>query len=334
LVDSPHEHLEAGGSVTYWADSNEWGLPSRWTRNVDFSQEIGVSPKVGPNGEVAFGMSWNFPLLPTAAFPVLTAPGLVMGFKPGSRTSNSNIAGTYPLRKTDGSIDTRSPQNGTLNSPFPLTVTEAVQRNLKVHQNHKYLGERTGHSHFAWSFWLQSNKGLDRGFVNASITHEIIVPVSYTGRYGDHELRNRNWYDHSATIDGRSYYVYAMGKNSGRNPVSGVVDNGGTGPRGIYPGFHPTWPSLNPFGPSSGPDAPGSYGRPGWRFIVLQPAVLPVQGEIDFAKIFAHLLTVRDEIGQPWIRGDEFVVSSELMAETVSGKAHIQAEDVRIWVSR
>jgi len=47
----------------YWADDNRWGAGglAEGLLSTQFEQYTGVSPTVGPNGEVAFRTKWRWP---------------------------------------------------------------------------------------------------------------------------------------------------------------------------------------------------------------------------------------------------------------------------------
>ena len=276
----------------YWGENNSWGAGAiiRGTASDQFEQQIGVSPTAGSNGEVAFRMKWRWPS-PEGAGEVKGYPAILSGAKPG-------YAGGKQVMLPNGS---RSGWIGvTPGSIFPLQLPI---KSLKGKFAVKNAAAPTGQGQLTYDIWLQSAPGQDNGWANSSITHEIMIPLQNWGNYGAHNVpwgRNPGWYDHSATIDGRLYHVYATKGGDGA-----LLYNFG-------------W--LN-----------GTYGKTGWKMIAFVPDVLPVPaGEIDLAAIINYLATRKDAKGNPWALGNEYVVSAELGVEPVSGTGDITVYDYKV----
>ena len=182
--------------------------------------------------------------------------------------------------------------------PLKLPVTPVKARVAFQHNS-----PPTGQGHLTFDIWLQSDARQDNGWTASSITHEIMIPLDLWGNYGAHNTpggRNPGWYDHDATIAGKLYHVYITKDGDGCSRYN--------------------------FGSLS-----GAYGKTGWKLIAFVPAQLPVPaGEIDLAAIINHVATRRDACGEPWARGDEYLVSAELGVEPVVGTGDISVYDYKL----
>ena len=302
VAPSPNAWLQTGnGNDAYWIEDNRWGsgFISEGTSASQFEQQVGVSPNVGANGEVAFRMKWRWPN-PAGSAEVKGYPAILSGRKPGYYSSGSMVNGNpVPLR--NGSTLQQAPAGHTPGTIFPMQLPLS---SLKAKFNMAHLSTPTGQGHLSFDIWLQSNPKQDSGFMNSSITHEIMIPLSNWGNYGSHNVpggRNPMWYDHDATIAGKRYHVYATKGSDGS-----LLYNFG---------------SLN-----------GAYGKTGWKMIAFVPEVLPVApGEIDLAAIINYVTTRRDAKGNPWAVGNEYVSSVELGVEPVVGSGDIVVYDYKIW---
>ncbi len=142
---------------------------------------MGVSPNVGPNGEVAFRLKWRWPSPPGSA-EVKGYPTVLSGKKPGYASSSNYVNGNA-IKLPDGSISSTSPAGATPGTVFPLQLP---LQSLKAKATIKHMETPTGKGHLSYDIWLQSNPKQDTGFVNASITHEIMIPLTNWGGYGAH----------------------------------------------------------------------------------------------------------------------------------------------------
>ena len=218
-------------------------------------------------------------------------PAALNGSKPG-------YAGyTYSLLQGAGLARSNTSATAGL-FPLKLPVTP-----LKAHVAFQHNSPPTGQGHLTFDIWLQSDKRQDNGWTASSITHEIMIPLDLWGNYGAHNTpggRNPGWYDHDATIAGKLYHVYITKDGDGCSRYN--------------------------FGSLS-----GAYGKTGWKLIAFVPAQLPVPaGEIDLAAIINHVATRRDACGEPWARGDEYLVSAELGVEPVVGTGDISVYDYKL----
>ena len=292
---APHtgEWLQTGNANdAYWVTDNRWGQGS--IPNGSFSQGVGVSSTAGSNGEVAWRMNWNWPQGDTE---VKGYPAALYGRKPGYASSSSLVDG-LPVKLPDGSTLTQSPSGFTPGTIFPMQLPIASLK-AKVAFNHNITA--TGQGQLTFDIWLQSNPKQDTGWANASITHEIMIPLTNWGNYGAHPNgRNPAWYDHDATIGGKLYHVYITKDSDGCSRYN--------------------FGSLN-----------GAYGKTGWKMIAFVPDQLPVAaGEIDLAALINYLSTRKDACGSPWALGNEYLVSAELGVEPVVGQGDITVYDYKI----
>ena len=276
----------------YWVENNSWGAGSitQGTAPDQFEQQVGVSPTVGSNGEVAFRMKWRWPN-PVGAGEVKGYPSILSGAKPG-------YAGGKQIMLPDGS---RSGALGvTPGSIFPLQLPI---KSLKGKFSVKNTAAPTGQGHLSYDIWLQSAPGQDNSWGNSSITHEIMIPLQNWGDYGAHNVpggRNPGWYDHDAVIGGKLYHVYATKGADGALLYNFGQLNGTYGKTG--------WKMI-----AFVPD------------VLPVPA-----GEIDLAAIINYLATRKDVMGNPWALGNEYLVSAELGVEPVSGTGDITVYDYKV----
>jgi hypothetical protein len=217
----PSTILQTGNSNdAYWVHDNAWN-PGTLTRGTytglngsQYEQYIGVHNVMGPNGEVAFRMAWEWP---TGTTEVKGYPSVISGAHPGWFNTSPNPGG-IPIRLLNGSNSTIAPSGPTPGTfmPKPLPVTP-----VKAAASYVHNAVATGHGQLAYDIWLQSNGTQINGFGNSPITHEIMIQLTNWGDYGTHLIgRNPGWYSHDTTIDGRLFHVYANKDANGVVPVS------------------------------------------------------------------------------------------------------------------
>ncbi|HEY0165707.1 MAG TPA: CBM35 domain-containing protein [Jatrophihabitans sp.] len=305
--DSEGHLLQLGNdNDAYWVNGAGPQNPENRTEGPgpeQYEQQVGIEPKAGPQGEVAFRMKWRWP--ETTNGDVKGYPAIVSGSKPGSYSPDYLPAG-QPVRLRDGSISLTSPSGATPGTFFPLQLPV---NSLTAKYDWDHVTAPTGVGHLSFDLWLQSHPGQDRGFVNSSITHEIMIPLDNWGGYGAHSSRACWWWSHDVTIGGKLYHVHAARDQApcvdGKNNDTPLLPNFG---------------SLN-----------GAYGRTGWKFIVFQPDVMPMDpGEIDLAAIVNHVGTYTDARGNRWATGNEYLVDAELGVEPIKGTGDIVVHDYKV----
>lgn len=226
-----------------------------------------------------------------------------------------------------GSLVTTSPSGATPGSAplplaLPLTGKTVRSRGKLVHKT-----PPTGKGHVAFDFFLTQTATQVKGFSEASITHEIMIPLGNWGHYGQWGYRNPQWYDHDVVIDGVVYHVY-YAKDLPTSPwpkqadyVTPDPDDPGPGPNGWYEGLQYNFGGLNP----NFINEETGKGRIGWKFIVFQHdgETHPVDSNgmfsVDIAKFIAHLATCTDSRGVPVIRNTEYLPCIEVGCEVVYG---------------
>jgi hypothetical protein len=218
-------------------------------------------------------------------------PAALYGRKPGYAGYTASLLHSTGLASPNGSATAGL-------FPLKLPVTP-----VKAHVAFQHNSQPTGQGQLTFDLWLQSDARQDNGWLRSSITHEIMIPLALWGNYGAHNTpggRNPGWYDHDATIAGKLYHVYITKDGDGCSRYN--------------------------FGSLS-----GAYGKTGWKLIAFVPAELPVApGEIDLAAIVNHVATRKDACGEPWARGDEYLVSAELGVEPVLGTGDITVYDYKL----
>jgi len=219
----PTTLLQAGyDHDAYWVEDGVWaawglargGYTGR--SGLNYEQYTGVSPKIGPNGEVAFRMAWKWPI---CCNEIKSFPSIVSGRKPGWYNSWTKPGGLDVLLPGGGYSQTY-PSGATPGTFLPLQLPLA---SLKTSFDYRHLTPPTGRGHLAYDIFLQNTPAQASGF-GANITHEIIIPLDYWGGYGQYPTRNPAWYDHDVTIDGILFHVYAA---KGADGVLRADFNGG-----------------------------------------------------------------------------------------------------------
>ncbi|MFL5354199.1 CBM35 domain-containing protein [Archangium sp.] len=301
-LDSPNDYqrqqhwLQFGNNNdAYWMKDGVWGAGAltEGTSPDQYEQNVGVYPPVGPNGEVAFRIKWRWPLGTTE---VKGYPAVLSGRKPGYYSSNNLVDG-QPVRLLDGTFSQTAPSGYTPGTFMPMQLPISA---LSAKFAHSDVTPPTGRGQLTFDLWLQSNPEQDDGFVNASITHEIMIPLDNWGNYGKYpDGRRQDFYDHDAIIDGRLFHVYC---NKGSD---GVLR------------YNFGW--LN-----------GHYGRSGWKFIVFQPDAPIPAGTLNLASFVNYLQTRRDSAGTPWAQGNEYLASVELGVEPVEGSGDLVVYDYKV----
>ena len=299
VASSSQLWLQAGNpNDAYFIEDNRWGNGglTEGVTSGQYEQSVGRSTSVGPNGEVAFRTKWRWP---QGGTEVKGYPAVLYGSKPGYASSD-NLMGGNPIQLPDGSISQARPAGATPGTVLPMQLP---LQSLKAKYAFQHKTAPTGQGQLAFDIWLQSTPDQGRGFTAASITHEIMIPLSNWGNYGAHNVpggRNGSWFDHTATIGGKQYHVYAT--------------KGGDGC------LRYNFGSLN-----------GAHGKSGWKMIAFVPAVLPAEpGEIDLAAIVNYITTRTDRCGEKWAVGNEYLTSIELGVEPVVGTGDITVYDYKI----
>src|SRR6185369_11844301 len=193
----------------YWVADGVWGA---WgltrgsyagTGGLTYEQYTGVSPKVGPSGEVAFRMAWKWP---SCCNEIKSFPSIISGRKPGWFNTWTKPSG-YDVLLPNGSFSQTFPSGATPGTFLPLQLPIA---SLKTSFSYQHMATPSGKGQLAYDMFLQGSPAQTSGFGAANITHEIIIPLDYWGGYGAHPSgRNPAWYDHDVTIDGLLFHVYA-----------------------------------------------------------------------------------------------------------------------------
>jgi len=187
-----------------------WGLTRggyTGTSGTNYEQYTGVSPQVGPSGEVAFRMAWKWP---QCCNEIKSFPSIVSGRKPGW-FNTWKTPGGYDVQLPDGSISQTFPSGATPGTFFPLQLPIA---SLKTSFSYQHMSPPDGRGHLAYDIFLQSTPEQVNGF-GINVTHEIMIPLDYWGGYGAYPTRNPAWYDHDVTIDGLLFHVYAAKDGDG-----------------------------------------------------------------------------------------------------------------------
>jgi hypothetical protein len=205
----PNTLLQTGFDTdAYWIEDNAWGATglTRGTytgiTGTTYEEYTGVSPNMGPNGEVAFRWAWKYP---TGTTEVKAYPSVIAGRKPGYYNTWTVPAGET-VRLLDGTNSATYPSGATPGTFFPLQMPIA---SLKGSFNYNHLTAPTGHGHLTYDIWLQSTPTQVAGFSAPPISHEIMIPLNYWGGYGAYPTgRNPGWYDHDVTLDGHLFHVY------------------------------------------------------------------------------------------------------------------------------
>jgi hypothetical protein len=220
VSNQPQNWLQAGA---YWVNDGEWGAGTltRGTytglAGTQFEQQIGVSKDVGALGQIAWRMSWKWPIGSTE---VKSYPGAIVGAKPGCQNSWTVPCG-HPILLPDGTQSQVFPSGTTPGTFLPLQMPV---KSLKSSFAYAHNSAPAGRGHLSYDIWLQNTPVQQHGF-NAigEITHEIMIPLDYWGGYGQHGVdRNPGWYDHDVTIDGILFHVYvAKGGDGALRPDFG-----------------------------------------------------------------------------------------------------------------
>ena len=204
------------GPGTYWINDGVWGAAAltlgtyTGENGTTFEQAAGVSPNLGPNGEISWRMTWKWPVGTTE---VKSYPSAIIGNKPGCSNTwrtpcgwdvklpdGSDAGGGYPSGPTPGSI-------------FPMQLPIAP---LYSSFDYKHNATPTGQGHLAYDIWLQNTPTQCHGFNNCQeITHEIMIPLNYWGGYGAYPARNPGWYYKDEMIDGRLWHIYISKNGDG-----------------------------------------------------------------------------------------------------------------------
>jgi hypothetical protein len=187
-----------------------WGLTRGSYTGVygtSYEQYTGVSPNIGPNGEVGFRMAWKWP---QCCNEIKSFPSIVSGRKPGWFNTWTKPGG-YDVLLPDGSYSQTFPSGATPGTFLPLQLPVA---SLKTSFNYTHMTPPNGRGHLAYDIFLQNTPQQANGF-GINVTHEIMIPLDYWGGYGQYPTRNPAWYDHDVTIDGILFHIYVVKDSNG-----------------------------------------------------------------------------------------------------------------------
>ncbi len=225
VQDNGNNFLQTGtGSSTAWVNDGIWGagnlVPGTYTgiNGQTYEQANGVSPNLGPNGEIAWRSTWKWP---SGTTEVKSYPSAINGNKPGCSNTWITPCGNN-VKLPDGSFSQVYPSGPTPNTFFPLQLpVPPVYSSF----NYEHNSTPTGSGHLSYDIWLQNTPVQQHGWNAANeITHEIMIPLNYWGNYGAHQGgRNPGWYSHDATIAGYLFHVYYVAKGTGPFPWNFIV---------------------------------------------------------------------------------------------------------------
>ena len=219
---------------------------------------------------MAARLRWSWPN-PAGSAEVKGYPAILYGRKPGYYGSGSQPGGKY-VQLIDGSISTRAPSGWTPGTFLPqrLPLSQAIY----AHSNHSWITNPTGRGHLSYDIWLQSHPNQDYGFVNSSITHEIMIPLEHWGGYGSVSQRGIPQFG-TFTSDGITFRVYK-------------VDGFG---------------SLNA----------SAYGRSTWKFVVFEAedADMPIKQALTLSNFFNHTRSLFPVTGSEYVASIELGVEPE-----------------------
>jgi len=278
-----------------WAESGLTRGTYTGPTGTQYEQKIGIASSLGSNGELVVRLTWGWPQADTTKpgySEIKTYPAILYGKKPGYQNSWITPGG-YSVILPDGSQSQTYPSGPTPGTTFPYII-DSTFTDLLTSFDYNHNQAPTGRGHLTYDIWLQNTPVQQHGWNSAhELTHEIMIPVSYWGNYGAYNSRNPSWYDHDVTIDGRLYHVYAS-KNA-----DGTLT------------------------------APGSVFQ--WKFIVFEPDVPnSTPTTLNIKHFIDHLKTLSDSAGNPWLNGNEYLVSSELGVEVEVGTGDLTWSN-RVW---
>jgi hypothetical protein len=338
----PADMLEIG---KFWVLDNRWGKRgiNEGAASYEFMQEVERSRTVTPEGGVAVRIKWKWPEFNQQGVAINDNPnyGEVKGYPAiiyGGMPGCANTEGPYPawmyaVRAPDGVtvpsappgapqdvVREWQPQGGSVITKVPCGFPPESLLPMKIDSmpdtplvaNFKWVKNAacTGRGHLSWDIWLQETNDQAQGFPNASITHEIMIPVGNWGIYGRHPNgRPPFWYSHDTTIDGVLYHVYFAGE--------GYTFSDGT---------------------LAGKFANEEKGgmRTGWKFIIFQhdgdnhPRDASGNVRMDLSKFIAHCKTRKDKNGVNYVRGTEYCMSAQLGVEQVWGNGDLTIYDFNV----
>jgi hypothetical protein len=337
VVRHPADMLEIG---KFWVIDNRWGEGglSEGNASYQFTQAINRLDTLTPSGGMACRIQWKWPEFNQqgqkidgngAYSEVKGYPGIIYGAAPGFSGPDQWPAWMYAVRAPDGvtvpTAPSGAPQDVSKNwQPLGGSVIRRVPSGQAPGATlvPKRLGmapgsivgdfkwkkaNASGKGHLSWDIWLQETVDQGFGFPNASVTHEIMIPMGNWGTYGRHPNgRAPQWYSHDTTIDGVVYHVYFAGAGYSFGGLAGKFRNEETG--GM---------------------------RTGWKFIVFQhdgdnhPVGPDGNIHLDFPKFFAHAAASKWN-GVPMVRGTEYCTNIQIGVEMVYGAGDLTIYDFNI----
>lgn len=363
-----HNLLKIGN---FWIEDNRWQAAaagiSEGTSSWQFQQRVERYLTTGANGEVAFEFQWYWPRFRQngteydhSSHEVKAFPCAIWGNRPGYK---ADVFPAYPaddfaIRLPDGvSVPTAPPgapgavaadweplggtvstTSGAGNTGAPTPLSQPMQT-LFAQLRYTQKTTPTGVGHLSFDIWMQESSTQTHGFAGASITHEIMIPISIWGNYGATHTEGGPWsrdpanYSHDVVIGGVTYKVYAW-QNKGTNPVTGEYDR-------PYPNEYPGVQYNFSAGTLNGSRTNEETGAPaiGWKFIVYEAQNIASQNHpadatglvrVDVAGIINDVRSRSDKRGVRWSRGIEYVASIELGCEFVYGGGDIEVFDYNI----
>ncbi len=197
------------GAGTYWINDDTWGAanltPGTYTgeTGTHYEQANGVSPNLGPNGEISWRSTWKWPVGTTE---VKAYPSAIIGAKPGCANTWITPCG-WNVKLPNGSFSQVAPSGPTPGTIFPMQLPIA---SLKSSFSYTHNVAPSGQGHLSYDIWLQKTPTQCNGFdACREITHEIMIPLDYWGGYGAYPNgQPPGWYVKDATIDGRLWHIY------------------------------------------------------------------------------------------------------------------------------
>jgi hypothetical protein len=211
LVQSHNNMLQMGKDVTYWLEDNMWGTAGM-TRGTytgvtgnKFESAFGRSTTVGPNGEVAWRVSWK---VPKGSSEVKGYHAVLFGAKPGYQSDWNNPSG-FAITLPDGSVSTKAPSGATPGSFLPIPANGRLPP-IYCSFDYRYpTGRPQGLGQLTFDIWLQDSPQQIHGFKCPPISHEIMIILDNWGGYGAYPTgRNPGWYSHDVTLDGHLWHVF------------------------------------------------------------------------------------------------------------------------------
>lgn len=343
-VDQFEEYIERSLVVNPEDGSVAARWKMRWPHYNSLGHSIDPLEYSGTTGGSAYGYN-----------EVKSYPSFIFGKKPGYSGLDMFPAYTVAIRNPDGAVepvpkpswtpsniasqwqplggsaDQTSPCGASPNSSV-LPITTSALKTARLRGKIQENITPTGRGHLSFDMFLTADPTQGTHFVDAPISHEIMIPIRFWGGYGKYGNRSPSWYSHDVTIDGVLYHVYAAA-DLGRSDVT-------LNATGSFPGVRYNFQGLNPNYTNEETGQP----RIGWKFIVfefdapngtglsgaagqLDYATHPLDADgyfnIDYTKFLDHLMNsplCKDSRGIQWVTGTKYVPAIEFGIEPVWGE--------------